>query len=64
MRYSLLPLALATSALATPLAPRKECAADADSYDFVCFTPPPPTHVCDSANIIRSSSEVVLPAWL
>lgn len=37
MRYTqLLPLAGATAALATPIVPRKECAADADSYDFVC----------------------------
>jgi hypothetical protein len=38
MRYTqLLPLAGAATALATPIVPRKECASDADSYDFVCF---------------------------
>jgi hypothetical protein len=38
MRYTqLLPLAGAATALATPIVPRKECAADADSYDFVCL---------------------------
>lgn len=36
MRYSqLLPIAGAATALATPIVPRKECAANDDSYDFV-----------------------------
>jgi hypothetical protein len=36
MRYTqLLPLAGAATALATPIVPRKDCAANDDSYDFV-----------------------------
>jgi hypothetical protein len=36
MRYSqLLPVVGAATALATPIVPRKECAANDDSYDFV-----------------------------
>ena len=36
MRYTqLLPIAGAATALATPIVPRKECAANDDSYDFV-----------------------------
>ena len=36
MRYTqLLPLAGAATGLATPIAPRKDCSANDDSYDFV-----------------------------
>lgn len=36
MRYTqLLPIAGAATALANPIVPRKECAANDDSYDFV-----------------------------
>lgn len=40
MRYSqLLPIAGAATVLANPIVPRKECAANADSYDFVSVEP-------------------------
>lgn len=65
MRYTqLLPIAGAATALATPIVPRKECAANDDSYDFVSAGVDEYNIRDRIPNKLRLSSVAEQPVWL